>query len=131
MAMWSIAILLLRLRPPRPALSDLSRQPGTVACLAATIVFAIRLMNIGLALGVLALDGTFGGMSVLQQIEWIDAFRGTASEIGCAVSVAWIVQAISGRWDCERSWVDRLGRFNGTFWIGTIPFASFSFVVSG
>ena len=51
------------------------------------------------------------------------------SEIGCAVLVAWTIQAIGGRWRPEPSWIDRAGRLLGAFWIMTTPFSWFSFAV--
>jgi hypothetical protein len=34
-----------------------------------------------------------------------------------AVAAAWATLALVGRWEPERSWVDRLGRFFGLYWL--------------
>jgi hypothetical protein len=34
-----------------------------------------------------------------------------------AVVVAWVILLLSGRWRSEPSWIDRLGRALGVFWI--------------
>jgi hypothetical protein len=125
-AMWSLAGLVLRLRQPRPDLRFLTRQPGMVAFMTAAIVLAIRLINFGGVISVLAIDGTYFwlGMSAL---DWDpENWRAIPSEIGCAVAAAWIVQATGGRWRPQPSWIDRMGRLLGIYWIVTIPFAWFS-----
>src|SRR5690242_18723380 len=50
-ALWTLALILLRLRRPRPALRRLARQPGATACLTAAIGLAVAAANI---VGVLA-----------------------------------------------------------------------------
>ena len=125
-AMWSLAGLALRLRQPRPDVRLLTRQPGMVACMAAAIVLAIRLINFGSVLGVLVIDGTYFGLGVLALDLHDENWRAIPSEIGCAVAAAWIVQATGGRWRSEASWIDRMGRILGIYWIVTIPFAWFS-----
>jgi hypothetical protein len=37
--------------------------------------------------------------------------------IGLAVSVSWMTMLVGRRWRAEPSWVDRLGRSLGVFWI--------------
>jgi hypothetical protein len=130
-AMWTLSCLILRLRQPRPALRLLTREPGMVACIAAVIVMAIRMINLGSLISVLAIDGvnSVPGLSALDLFP--DDFINIPSEIGCAVTAAWIIQAISGRWRCEPNWIDRVGRSIGAFWIATIPFSWFSVHWSG
>jgi hypothetical protein len=125
-AMWSLAGLVLRLRQPRPDVRFLTRQHGMVAFMAAAVVLAIRLINFGSVLSILVIDGAYfwPGMSAL---DWDpELLRGIPSEIGCAVAAACIIQATGGRWRSEPSWIDRMGRILGIYWIGTIPFAWFS-----
>ncbi len=38
---------------------------------------------------------------------------------GWGVAAAWIALAFNGRWRPERSWIDRLGRGLGVFWLGS------------
>ena len=99
-----------------------------VACTAAVLVLAIRLVNLGSLFSVLVVD-----VSAAYVLECIDCFHeleGTPLEIGCAVTVAWFIQAVSGRWQSEPSWIDRMGRILGVFWVSAIPFAGFSFHIS-
>jgi hypothetical protein len=131
-AMWTLSCLILRLRQPRPALRLLTRETGMVACVAAVIVLAIRMMiNFGSMISVLAIDGVYSvaGLTVLDLFP--NELISIPSEIGCAVTAAWIIQAISGRWRCEPNWIDRVGRSTGAFWIATIPFSWFSVHRSG
>jgi hypothetical protein len=125
-AMWSLAGLVLRLRQPRPDVRFLTRQPGMVAFMAAAIVLAIRLMNFGSVLSVLVIDGTYFWLGQIALDLDPESWRAIPSEIGCAVAAAWIVQATGGRWRSEPSWIDRMGRILGIYWIATIPFAWFS-----
>jgi hypothetical protein len=37
--------------------------------------------------------------------------------IGLAVAVAWIFQALAGRWRPAPDWSDRIGRILGIYWI--------------
>ena len=37
---------------------------------------------------------------------------------GLAVTIAWVALAVSGRWQSEPSWIDRVGRLMGCGWIG-------------
>jgi len=37
---------------------------------------------------------------------------------GLAVTVAWVTLAVSGRWQPQLSWIDRVGRLMGCGWIG-------------
>ena len=130
-AMWTLSCLILRLRQPRPALRLLTREPGMVACVAAMIVLAIRVINLGSVISVLAIDGVYSGAGLTVLDLCPDALISIPSEIGCAVTAAWIIQAISGRWRREPNWIDRVGRSMGAFWIATIPFSWFSVHWSG
>jgi hypothetical protein len=97
-----------------------------VAFMAAAIVLAIRLMNFGSVLSVLVIDGTYFWLGQIALDLDPESWRAIPSEIGCAVAAAWIVQATGGRWRSEPSWIDRMGRILGIYWIATIPFAWFS-----
>jgi hypothetical protein len=41
--------------------------------------------------------------------------------MGIGVLVAWLVLVLNNMWRPEPSWVDRLGRAMGAFWVATIP----------
>jgi len=101
------AMLIVRLRQPRPGLRRVGRQPGLIACGAATVAMAIEALWIGslLARG----SGFIHGSTV---------FVGYAQQVSFAVIGGWSALALSGRWRPESSWIDRSGRFLGICWIG-------------
>jgi hypothetical protein len=121
LAFWTLALVGLRLLPPRPRLRRLARQPGTIAsCVASSVLLIVE---ISLALILLATLRT----NSPQQHIWFyvmsgDGFRVMTAKVGFAVAAAWLTLALSGRWRAEPDWVDRMGRFMGAFWIGLIPF---------
>ena len=128
----SVAILILRLRKPRPVLRRLTRQPGWVACTVTVIVLGIRTANLSSVAGVLILDlkgNSFWGWFL--DVAMADDIKLVPSDIGCAVAAAWTIQKIGGRWRLEPCWIDRAGRVLGTLWIATTPFAWFSYMISG
>jgi hypothetical protein len=142
---WTVATLALRLRPPRPPWRRLMRQPGFVACLAAPLPAAVAMLHravycyLDTYTNVITPHSlpsppfithgaiTSSGMPVDSPPEfWSSIFSGISTFTGPAISmtvaVAWIILALSGRFRPERSWIDRLGRGLGVFWItvGTI-----------
>ncbi len=122
----TVACLVLWLRQPRPSLRELARRPGMVACTAAVIVLAIRLINFGCVIGIRTVDGIYPVRGLSMMDFNVIEFRGLPSEMGCAVAASWVIQRISERWHCEPSWLDRTGRILGVFWVGTIPFSWFT-----
>lgn len=122
----TVACLVMRLRRPRRPLRSLASQPGAVACSAAVTVLAIGVVNLGGMVGVLTLDGIYpaAGLGILDLSD--AQLRGLPSEAGCAVAAVWVILVASRRWHCEPSWIDRMGRILGVFWVGTIPFAWFT-----
>lgn len=134
-AVWTLAILILRLRHPCPRWSRLLRQPGLVACLAAALVLAYRLLGFAtlwvrvhgqsyLAIWFVRLRSS---QYVRMQWPWhnllfdIDHFLNTMGMMGLAVACGWMLLLASGRWRPERSWIDRAGRVLGWFWIAILP----------
>lgn len=88
--------LLMRLTPPRPTVRALLKQPGTIAALA-------------VAFGLIWVTGW------LHRLHFVQYTTGTLSTIavGGTVAFAWACLALSRKWEAERSWIDRLGRFLG------------------
>lgn len=102
------ALLIIRLRRPRPPLRKLFRQPGAAASAAGTAALAIGGMI--LLAGWLCNSGHYvpGGTH---------AWRLILLRVPVAVLAAWGLLAISGRWRPEPTWIDRAGRLVGGFWI--------------
>jgi hypothetical protein len=115
-ASWTLGSLALRLMPPRPAGRELGDQPGFVACAEFLIIAA------GSYLAVIVTLATRGELADASGLDLI-GYHATASLPvtqlgGWAVAASWIALGIGGRWGPEASWVDRLGRGLGVFWIG-------------
>ncbi len=49
LGLWTMAVLILRLRRPRPALRRLTRQPGLIAGIAVALTIAIGVVNLAVA----------------------------------------------------------------------------------
>lgn len=107
LAAWTLGILALRLRRPRPSLRRLAFQPGWVACCVATV---------GIAAGtVMTLIGVYGRYGIGYYFDLVPY------PVGVAVAAAWTQLAVSGRWRSEGSWIDRAGRVMGIAWLAIVP----------
>jgi hypothetical protein len=133
---WTLGVLALRLRQPRPAWRRLARQPGLVACLVAPIPVALALVGravyhfLETYTNLLTparlpsppfithgLPGLPDGFPTFWPGIFLSAPMFIVPQIGLAVALAWIVLAMSGRCRPEPSWIDRLGRALGASWI--------------
>ena len=100
-------------------LGALARQPGFVACLAASLVlfvgggmfFSGVSRNPALPWRGLFVSDTF--FYLLQPLE--------RAEVGFAVAASWLVLIVGRRWRPEPSWIDRCGRAVGAYWIMLVP----------
>jgi len=119
---WTFAILFLRMRRPRPTLPRLSRHPGLIACLGATLAFGIIVLLFSGDLAVWMIrNGDYHMLNHLLALEVNVKMAAAAPLIQTSVAVAWGILAITGRWRSECSWIDRLGRVIGLLWIVTLP----------
>ncbi len=98
-----LGTLAWRLRQPRQRLRRIARQPGYVACAAAAV---------SLIPGMVSYAGIYYRPSYFQE-PWFWLTHWTES----TVVGAWLALAVSGRWRAEASWVDRLGRLLGAYWL--------------
>jgi hypothetical protein len=108
---WTVAFLPIRLRRPRPATRRCLREPGTVACSAASLGILVN------ALWILAL--TFAYYPD-PRVDFY--FRGNdvkvyADRVGFAVVGSWIALVLVRGWRPIPCWIDRLGRTLGWLWI--------------
>jgi hypothetical protein len=121
---WTLALLALRLRGPRPRLRRLARQPGAMACYSAAVGLIPALIGV---LGWVLIWGPRSGAGFDSQV-WErllePAFLVVPPLAGSAVLGSWATLLLGGRWRAERSWIDRAGRCLGVYWIGviTLPF---------
>ena len=135
---WTLAILALRLRHPRPRWIRLIRQPGLVAGLMAALVLAWRLTGFATLCARIWGDpglaawfprhfegsGCFMGGNPGWLLFDTDHFLNTMAMIGAAVAASWTLLLVGGQWRPERSWIDRAGRALGGFWIAILPLTS-------
>jgi hypothetical protein len=118
---WTLAILGLRFRHPRPRRHRLACLPGAVACWSAAIPlvpgFVGCLLNWERQSAIFLTPGpttwTFGGYDELHLLF----LPGCA---GLAVLGSWTTLLLGRRWRAEPSWLDRIGRFLGIYWISSI-----------
>jgi hypothetical protein len=122
-AMWSLAVLALAVFDRGTVRRRRLRHAGVVACIAAVVALALTTL----------IASSFYVLHVLEEVRVIPRiftharnthamppFANAPMEeiVGAAVLGAWSAMAASGRWRCQRSWIDRTGRVLGIFWIG-------------
>jgi hypothetical protein len=114
---WTLTVLVLRSRRPRPPRRLLMRQPGLVACCAATLGTMVCFWPslVGVLAGVPLIDSVTRGPSRFWQESATG--DGAAEAIGLAVATAWLTLVLTRGWHPEPTWVDRLGRILGACWI--------------
>jgi len=110
-AMWTLALIPIRLLGPRPSRRRLARQPGLMATLAVGVATVFGGLQYLIGASVWGWD-YYGGM-----IGTEDTMAIVPALFGLAVSVSWMTLCVGRRWRAEASWVDRLGRAMGAFWI--------------
>ena len=103
----STAVIPIRLTGPRPRWRRLMMQPGLVASLGALPAFC----GIAVFWVFCHWHGPRGGWDPTSFILIAPIF------VGLSVLGAWMTLILGGRWRPERSWIDRLGRACGVFWI--------------
>jgi hypothetical protein len=91
----SIALLLLRVRSPRPRIPQLWREPGVIGCATAAISMAWLC-------GVYVFAFPKPSLSSLLLVGPVG--------VGMAIGSAWLVIWCDGSWEANAHWIDRLGR---------------------
>jgi hypothetical protein len=111
----SATVAIWRVRRPRPPWRILLRQPGTTACVVAVMMLAVQ----GTLMGIAWAAKDVPGLSVCAPLNGFTAAPICYSLLGIGQVVlgVWLVQAASGRWRAEPSWIDRIGRLVGVGWI--------------
>ncbi len=114
---WTAALVPLRLIRPRPPWRLLARQPGWVAACMAMLGLGLAAIGAGVAL--LGWGQTPSRSDAIQQ----SLFVVVPGAIAPMILGAWATLLLNRRWRPERSWVDRLGRALGLYWIAMGPVA--------
>jgi len=120
----TLALLIVRFRQPRPALSLCLRKPGTVACLVAAILLTLEVVNHFLDLTIRLYDifllVNSASYATGRRIPGLNLFDSMAFSVGeapgLAVAGAYLALWSAGLWRAESSWIDRAGRALGWFW---------------
>jgi hypothetical protein len=123
---WTLALLWVRLRKPRPPLRRLCRQPGFAASTAVAIVTLIAFLG---ELSSSVERTTWGdGFKFRLGLMFISArdhyLRGEVDPpFGWAVVAVWGVLALGRMVRREPGWIDRMGQFAGFYWAITLILA--------
>ncbi len=117
-------LMVARWLSPRPSTQRIIRQPGAVACLAVVGAFLY-----GLGLHYLGKSLEVRGPHEIPMLQghlaaWDAAVRWASP----AVIGAWAALGWSGLWRAERSWIDRLGRVVGIYWLMYAPLSDFGWL---
>ncbi len=122
---WTVAIMILRLKKPRPTLRLLFRQPGTAACAAAS--FLIALLVSRCAVGCVCQILLRGESSFLLETEErygdkLSAFLSLEFEpalgsFGLVIGAVWVLLTLTHLSTSEPTWIERAGRGLGGLWI--------------
>jgi hypothetical protein len=111
-ATWSATLALLAMRPPRPTLRRLTRQPGVTAGIVCLGIVAVSTV---ISLSRIDLNAPFSG---LQRFDII--WGGVMFRIAYASVGSWVALALSGLWRPAPTWTDRLGRLAGCYWVAVV-----------
>ena len=114
---WTLALIPIRFISPRPRFRHLACQPGLMASTATGLAIGF----VGLLIVVPVLVSPRGAATNVLYIVMclVPTF------VGLAILASWMTLLAGRRWLAEPSWIDRLGRVAGVFWIVT------GFVVTG
>jgi hypothetical protein len=119
LAAWSVAMLVLRLRQPRPRLSRLVKQPGAIACGLATLLVLTGggILLVTAASGAAPRGSRVGWGGTYWAPWWAGPMHRLSITIGAAIVGAWVSEALGRRRRPEASWIDRFGRVLGAGWV--------------
>jgi hypothetical protein len=125
-AIGTLTVFLMGFCPPRPALRRLTRQPGFVACFAASSVI---LMSIALDLVELwayrHVDVISARVGPQPFFNLVLTLTQNEQYPGYAVGVAWGLLWLGGRWRSDPSQLEGLGRALGYYWLAFIFLGKF------
>ena len=123
-ALWlspiTIALFCIHWRDTRRGRGWLLRQPGAVACGAASIAwgFGSGIIVTIMAVRYLPIWPPWLWVAFLWPLYFHCAFDlHLPALMGAAVAGGWATLAIGWRWRSKRNWIDRTGRIAGAFWV--------------
>ena len=140
LAVWSVAVCMLRLQRPRPRLRHLALQPGMAACFVALIGLVCGAMEVLVRFTVIRDDFYASAEGYVEMLpaemssnpaqvrrafflhRALTGVIGSYAQIAFGIAAVWIILAGSRRCRVERSWLDRAGRILGVLWIAVALF---------
>jgi hypothetical protein len=118
-AAWTVALPALWICQPCPPFHRLVLQPGMAACTAATLALAIsalyRIAEVAAHAVSLGQPLSFGDRGIWASIS-LDLIQ-RPSGVGIAVAAVWSWMILGRRWRPQPTWIDRLGRALGVYWL--------------
>lgn len=123
LVVWTMAMVVLSARKPRPVWWRASREPGASASLAAALSLVVS-MPIITAIVLISVMRTRTSDEVrgLLPVVFLQFLSMAAPLVGFVVLMTWSLMGVQNGWRCKATWIDRLGRVLGFLWIvaGTI-----------
>jgi hypothetical protein len=115
-APWTLLLIMLRLRAPRPSWRRIWRQPGMAACVAAVVGWCWSGLGLLFAFNAVRLASA---QRAIKPEEWVQKYFSDEvfMYVGLAVASVWIVQILGGQWRPSTDWIDQMGRLVGVLWI--------------
>jgi hypothetical protein len=115
---FTLALIPIRLRRPRPGRDDLWRRPGWVSCISVAIALAVLLLQESLSFATIFRANPVALFSPGTDLAFFRNKIGQIQTQGIiAIAATWSVLACGGRWESEPGWIDRAGRVIGVYWI--------------
>jgi hypothetical protein len=123
---WTVAVLIIRLRQPRPALRQLALQPGAAACGAALLVIAAEAVGEFFSLAYFEFSKGYLGASLytlgFTTLLYVYVLMRMPHPVSYAILSVWATLGVSRRGRFERSGIDRAGRIIGVCWVALALF---------
>ncbi len=119
-AMWTLALVALRLRKPRPIGRRLFSPPGVATCVVASVMMGLEVAYEALlyvASMLIKNPAAFGSGDGWSWVAYWSLLKASSPTIGLAVAASWVAMALARRWRPERGWIDRAGLVVGALWI--------------
>jgi hypothetical protein len=113
----TLALWLLRMKPPRPRLRRVFRQPGLAASTTMLVSTVASLISFILYISINQDFSHFGFQSVDEINLWARIGMVPLFLSGGGVAAVWIVLWLSGTWRAEPRWIDRAGTAIGVYWV--------------
>jgi hypothetical protein len=121
----SLALIPIRLTPPRPRRRRLARQPGAVAACAALVAVLFVGTFYAAVRSISNKSEETAGAEAAFALMCLPIF------VGLSIASAWATQVAAGFWRPEPCWVDRAGRFVAAVWIACGLFNAFHYLAFG